>query len=67
MVKKQLDALNRAVDKSGGRKAFVESLGINYSTIQKWRERGVPARWVLKIEEVSGISRHDLDPDLYPR
>lgn len=29
--------------------------------------RGIPPTRVLEIERVTGISRHDLRPDLYPR
>lgn len=27
----------------------------------------VPAEYVLKIEAATGVSRHDLRPDIYPR
>ena len=35
--------------------------------VQKMCATGrVPAERVLKIEEVTGVSRHELRPDLYP-
>jgi DNA-binding transcriptional regulator YdaS (Cro superfamily) len=35
--------------------------------VSNWKKRGViPAERVLSIEEVTGVSRHDLRPDIYP-
>ena len=34
--------------------------------IAKWY-RGVPSHWVLRVEMATGISRHLLRPDLYPK
>jgi DNA-binding transcriptional regulator YdaS (Cro superfamily) len=31
------------------------------------RKKSVPAEWVLPIEQATGISRHELRPDIYPR
>jgi DNA-binding transcriptional regulator YdaS (Cro superfamily) len=41
--------------------------GVKKSTVCKWERRRVPAERVLDVERVTGISRHDLRPDLYPR
>ena len=27
----------------------------------------MPAEWVLRAEQLYGVSRHDLRPDIYPR
>jgi DNA-binding transcriptional regulator YdaS (Cro superfamily) len=42
-------------------------LGVNKSTVSRWSLRRVPAERVLDVERVSGVSRHALRPDLYPR
>ena len=43
-------------------------LKITKHAVGKWRKRGrVPAERVLAVERETGISRHDLRPDLYPR
>lgn len=43
-------------------------LGITKHAVGKWRKRGwVPAERVLAVERETGVSRHDLRPDLYPR
>lgn len=40
------------------------ALGISYQAIHKWQQ--IPAKRVLEIERLRGISRHVLRPDLYP-
>jgi DNA-binding transcriptional regulator YdaS (Cro superfamily) len=48
---------------------LAEALGVPHSVA--WRyckgHRLVPAERALAIEEATGISRHDLRPDIYPR
>ena len=47
--------------------ALGRRLGKDGSTIMRW-ERGlvaVPAEIVLDLERITGISRHDLRPDVY--
>lgn len=58
------DALSRAEAAIGGRRALADRLGITTQAISQWRR--IPAERVLQIEAASGVSRHDLRPDLYP-
>jgi DNA-binding transcriptional regulator YdaS (Cro superfamily) len=44
---------------------LAEALDLFPGAITQWK--GVPAKHVLGIERATGISRHDLRPDLYPR
>lgn len=47
--------------------SLAEALGIRYQSIQDWLSVGrVPAERVLAVERVTGISRHELRPDIYP-
>ena len=65
-----MKAIDRAVRAAGGMQALADMCGVSYQAIQKWRSRrrrAVPAERVLQIERFSGISRHELRPDLYPR
>jgi DNA-binding transcriptional regulator YdaS (Cro superfamily) len=39
-------------------------LGVTRAAVAKWSR--VPAERVLAVESVTGISRHDLRPDIYP-
>lgn len=46
---------------------IADRLHVTKATVCKWQLGRVPADKVLRVEEVTGISRHDLRPDLYPR
>lgn len=35
------------------------------ATITRWAQNHVPAERVLDVERITGISRHDLRPDIY--
>lgn len=42
------------------------AFGVNKSTILRWEAERVPAERVLDVERRTGVSRHELRPDLYP-
>lgn len=48
----------------GLRKRIAEGLGITHGAVSQWRR--IPAERVLDVERLTGISRHELRPDLYP-
>lgn len=57
-----------AIEKAGGQTKIADALGITQGHIGKWISRdrkAPPAEYVLKIEEVTGISRHKLRPDVF--
>jgi DNA-binding transcriptional regulator YdaS (Cro superfamily) len=58
--------LERAILAAGSGKALAELLGVTPMAVSYWKARGVPARQALPIEKATGISRHELRPDLYP-
>ncbi|MGE3990359.1 transcriptional regulator [Pseudorhodoplanes sp.] len=58
-------ALIRALEKVGGPSGLGRALGISSQAISQWRR--CPAGRVLAVEAKSGVSRHELRPDLYPR
>jgi len=62
-------ALQRAVSIVGSQSAFGRLLGRNQSSVHDWLKgmKPLPAEHVLKVEAETGISRHALRPDLYPR
>jgi DNA-binding transcriptional regulator YdaS (Cro superfamily) len=63
-----MNPIERAVEKAGGQIALAKLTGVSYQAVQKWLRTGsVPAERVLPIEEATGVSRHDLRPDIYPR
>lgn len=69
MASRLRDGLNAAIaalnDKNGrgGAAKIVEELGISHAAISQWTQ--VPAKHVLAVEALTGVSRHDLRPDVY--
>ena len=47
----------------GSRVRIAEALGITPGAISQWKN--VPAEHVLTVEKITGISRHDLRPDVF--
>lgn len=62
-----MEALERACKAVGNKKALAQALSVRQSTLSGWFSRGrIPAARVIMIERASGVSRHELRPDLYP-
>lgn len=63
------DALVAAVEHVGTQAAMAQLLGISQPSVWKWlnKKRPLPPEHVLTVEAATGISRHDLRPDIYPR
>lgn len=53
-----------ALKKAGGRVALARKLSISPQAISQWKQ--IPVHRVLEIERVTGVSRSDLRPDIYP-
>lgn len=55
------------IDRLGGPTKAADALKLKHpSVILNWRRRkAVPAAYVLAIEGLTGISRHDLRPDVF--
>lgn len=63
------DAFRFAVSCVGGQLKLAKLVGRTQSGISKRLAAGVPC-WpehVLAVEAATGVSRHDLRPDIYPR
>lgn len=74
------EALQEAIDATGGSQSvFAEQIKseigadcrVRQGHVWKWLnqarpDRVPPAEYVLVIEKISGVSRHELRPDLYP-
>lgn len=56
--------LAKARKKAGGNAGIGRGLGITSQAIGQWKR--VPAERVLDVERITGVSRHELRPDLYP-
>jgi DNA-binding transcriptional regulator YdaS (Cro superfamily) len=53
----------------GNQSKFAAAIGTSQQLVSYWIRNGkdLPAEYVLRTEEATAISRHDLRPDLYPR
>lgn len=61
-------ALIQAVEAAGGQTALAKAIGKTQGHISTWLRRSyIPAEMVLAIERATGVSRHDMRPDIYPR
>lgn len=62
-------ALRVAIDRLGGQAAMARLIGLTQPAIFIMLKKGrpLPAEHVLKVEAATGVSRHDLRPDIYPR
>jgi DNA-binding transcriptional regulator YdaS (Cro superfamily) len=60
-----MTALQQAIERVGGRRELARLLGISHQAIAHWRR--VPAERVLIIERLTGVTRHALRPDIYPK
>lgn len=58
-----IDRIREMADKVGGLKSFARRLGIRHQSLYSWKR--VPAERVPEIERITGISRHELRPDIY--
>lgn len=65
----RFEALEIAVAKAGGQSSFARDLETHQPTVWRWlnQSKQLPAEYVLTVEHLYGVSRHDLRPDIYPR
>ena len=63
----QSSPVERVIDALGGLTSAATALGIkNPSVVANWRTRGqVPADRAIEVERITGISRHELRPDIF--
>lgn len=73
-LKKQIEAKYAAIKVAGTMQALANKLipEADFNTRERlcwaighWK-KGVPVKWVIPVEEVTGVSRHLLRPDIYP-
>ncbi len=63
-----MNALRKYLNEERGRGSdLAREVIVTPGAIWQWADSQVPAERVLEVERVTGISRHDLRPDLYPR
>lgn len=64
-----LEALQEAERRAGSQSALGRMCKRSQPTVWGWLNeiKQLPAEYVLPVEAGTGVSRHDLRPDIYPR
>ena len=63
-------ALAKAIQAlEGGRCSdMARALRISHNAVWKWKQQGrLPVRRCLEVERITGVSRYELRPDIYPQ
>ena len=63
MHRKYPAGVRRAIKSAGGLSSLARLLKITPQSIQKWTR--VPRKRILQLEELTGVPREKLAPDLY--
>ena len=56
---------DRIIKAAGSQAELARALDIKPQSVIKWRGRGVPPDRVLEIERLTGVSRHEIRPDVF--
>ena len=63
-----LSAIARALGTRGIQTQLARELGIRQSAVSQWLAReSIPARYVVRVEQLTGVSRYDLKPEVFVR
>jgi len=58
-----IEIVEKAAAEVGGVVALARMLGIKHTSLHSWSR--VPAERVLAFEEITGVSRHEIRPDVF--
>jgi DNA-binding transcriptional regulator YdaS (Cro superfamily) len=59
--------LKKLLDSRGMRLIdLARAMDVDKSRVTRWAQKRIPAERAVDVERVTGISRHDLRPDIYP-
>lgn len=64
-----MSALNRAIKTVGSARKLSIALGVTSMTVSHWKNRDngiVPPSYIFSIFYLTGVTPHELRPDLYP-
>jgi DNA-binding transcriptional regulator YdaS (Cro superfamily) len=58
-----MNSIRSLIEKAGGAAKLAKAFGITRQAVEQWRV--VPPERVLKVEELTGVSRYEIRPDIY--
>ena len=64
-----MTALDKAIQAAGTARKMALALGVSSMSVSHWKNRDngtVPPSYVLPIFRMTGVTPHELRPDLYP-
>ncbi len=64
-----MTALDKAIQAAGTARNMALALGVSSMSVSHWKNRDngiVPPSYVLPIFRMTGVTPHELRPDLYP-
>lgn len=61
-----MTGLEKAISLSGSAGALGASVGVTKMAVSLWKKNGVPAGRVIAIHLATGVTPHELRPDIYP-
>ncbi|MEG5467634.1 YdaS family helix-turn-helix protein [Enterobacter roggenkampii] len=61
-----MTGIELAILRSGSASGLGALIGVSKMAVSLWRRKGIPAERVLSIYGVTGVTPHELRPDLYP-
>jgi len=56
---------DQVIARAGGVQAVAAALGVDRTTVLKWRTRGLPVLRVPEIARLAKVQPHELRPDLW--
>lgn len=62
-----MDALNKAIGLVGSQAKLAEALGVEPMAVSHWKNRGVPLKRAIQIEELTGgaVTMRELCPESF--
>lgn len=58
--------VHAVIKKCGGVSTLATLLNVKYQMVQQWRDaKKFPVKMIFQIEQVTGIPRHELAPELF--
>ena len=62
-----MNGIEKAIKFAGGMKPLAQAVGVSYEAVRQWRHLGfVPQSSTFDVEDFTGVSCFELNPNVYP-